>query len=71
MNLYRGGKIISEGKPQAADLEKQPDWTRLNDYGYLRLNQNAQTDDYTLQIIVKDLLSNQTSSQTIDFEVAD
>ena len=69
MNLYREGKIISEGKPQAADLEKQTDWTRINDYGYLRLNQNAQPGDYALQIIVKDLLTNETTSQWIDFEV--
>lgn len=71
MNLYRDGKIISEGKPETAELEKQDDWTRVNDYEYLRLNQNVQPGDYTLQIIVKDLLSNQTSTQSIDFEVVD
>jgi len=35
----------------------------------LRLNQNAQAGDYALQIIVKDLLANETTSQWVDFEV--
>jgi hypothetical protein len=70
MNLYQDGKMISEGQPQIANLDKQADLKRIIDYGYLRLNQDVQSGDYTLQIIVKDLVSNQTSSQTVDFEVA-
>lgn len=70
VNLYRDGKIVSEGKPEDARLETQADLSRINTYGYLRLNQNVPTGDYTLQIITKDLLSNQTTSQSIDFEVA-
>lgn len=69
VNLYRDGTIISEGKPQTAQLEKLPDPTRINDYGYMRLNANTQPGDYALQIIVKDLLTNETTSQWIDFEV--
>ena len=69
VNLYRDGKIVSEGKPQNAQLEKQTDMSRINDYAYLRLNQNVPPGDYSLQVIVKDLLSNQTTSQSIDFEV--
>lgn len=69
VNLYRDGKIISEGQPKPAELEKQMDLARINDYGYLRLNQNATPGDYALQIIVKDLQTNQTASQLIDFEV--
>jgi hypothetical protein len=70
VNLYRDGKIISEGQPKPAELEKQTEWSRINDYGYLRLNQNAAPGDYALQIIVKDLQTNQTATQLIDFEVA-
>lgn len=69
VNLYADGKLISEGKPQAAQPEKSTDATRINDSGYLRLNASVAKGDYALQIIVKDLLSNETTSQWIDFEV--
>jgi len=69
INLYRDGKIISEGKPQTPELEKSSDPTRINDYGYLRLNAAIEKGDYALQIIVKDLLTNEMTSQWIDFEV--
>ncbi len=70
VNLYHDGKIVTEGKPQAAELEKQSDLTRINDFGYLKLNPNIETGDYALQIIVKDLLTGETTSQAIDFEIA-
>ncbi len=69
INLYRDGKIVSEGKSQAAQPEKPTAPTRINDYGYMRLNANIEKGDYALQIIVKDLLTNETTSQSIDFEV--
>lgn len=69
INLYQNGKLISEGTPQAAELEKQSDLTRINNFGYLRLNPNVPKGDYTLQLIVKDLLTNETTSQWIDFEI--
>ena len=72
LNLYRGGKLISEGTPQPVQLEAQTDLTRISDYGYLRLKPNVEFGDYALQIIVKDLLAkgkNQTATQWIDFEV--
>lgn len=69
VNLYRDGKIISEGKPQAAQLEKTIDPARISDYGYMRLNANTEKGDYALQVVVNDLLSGKTASQWIDFEV--
>lgn len=69
MNVYRDGNLISEGKPQAAELGMQTDLTRINNFGYLRLNAAVEKGDYALQIIVRDLLSNETTSQSIDFEV--
>jgi VWFA-related protein len=69
INLYREGKIVTEGKPQPAQLEKLTDLTRINDYGYMRLNANTEKGDYALQVIVMDLLSNEMTSQWIDFEV--
>jgi hypothetical protein len=69
VNLYRDGKIVSEGKSQTAQLEKLTDPTRINDYGYMRLNVYMQSGDYALQVLVKDLLTNEATSQWIDFEV--
>lgn len=71
MNLYRDGKLITEGKPTPADLQNQTDWSRINDYGYFRLTPEAAKGDYSLQIIVRDSLAkgNQVSSQWVDFEV--
>jgi VWFA-related protein len=71
MNLYRDGKLVMEGKPLTTDLEKQADWSRLNDYAYFRLLPDASAGDYALQIIVKDLLAkgNEVTSQWVDFEV--
>ncbi len=67
--LYRDGEIVLDGKPQNAQLEPQNDLTRINDYGYLKLTPDISEGDYALQIIVKDLQSNKTTSQWIDFEV--
>lgn len=69
INLYRDGKIITEGKPEIAQPEKSSDPARINDYGYLRLNAKVEKGDYALQVTVKDLLTNETASQWIDFEV--
>ncbi len=69
MNLYHDGKLTVEGKPLPADFEKQADWARINDYGYLRLNQNVQAGDYVLQVIIKDLITNQATTQSVDFEI--
>lgn len=73
-NLYHNGKLISEGKPTPADIQNQADWSRINDYTYLRLNPAAEIGDYALQIIVKDLLASgksPASSQWVDFEVVE
>jgi len=71
-NLFYNGEIIIEGPATPAELESQPDWSRVNDYGYLRLDPAAKPGDYALQVIVRDLNSsgkNATVSQWIDFEV--
>lgn len=70
VKLYRDGQLLSDDKPQPLQLEQQSDLTRINDYGYLKLNPNAQPGDYALEIILTDTLSNRTVSQWIDFEVA-
>lgn len=69
VRLYRDGQVFSEAAPQPAQLEPQTDMTRISDYGYLQLPPNTPVGDYALQIIIKDLLANETTSQWIDFEV--
>ncbi len=69
ISLYQDGKILSKGKPQAAELEKQSDLTRINAFGYLRLDPVLEKGEYVLQFIVTDLLTGETTSQWIDFEI--
>ena len=72
VNLYHQGELITEGKPQPADLQPQSDWSRIADFGYLRLNPKMQPGDYTLEVIVRDLSAEgkaAVSSQWTDFEV--
>jgi VWFA-related protein len=69
VNIYRDGKIVTEGKPAPAQLEPQTDWSRINDYGYVRLKPTMEPGDYILQVIVKDVLTNQATAQWIDFQV--
>jgi hypothetical protein len=61
--------VVTEGPPQAAQLELQADMTRINDYGYLRLQPEILAGDYALQIVIRDLTAKITTSQWIDFEV--
>lgn len=68
--LYQDGQPITDGAPQPLQLDKQSDPARINDYGYMRLPANAANGNYALQITVKDLQTNEISSQWIDFEVA-
>jgi VWFA-related protein len=67
--LYRDGQLVSDSSAQPAQLEPQTDMKRISDYGYLRLPPEIATGDYALQIIIKDLQTNETSSQWIDFEI--
>ena len=72
-NLYRNGVLVSEGTPQITFLETHSDWSRIQDHAYLRLKPEAETGDYAIEVIVRDLAAgrNAVSSQWIDFEVVD
>ncbi|MBK8465756.1 MAG: VWA domain-containing protein [Chloracidobacterium sp.] len=72
--LYYNGELVMDSAPQSAQLEKQADWTRINDFGYLKLKPQMDLGDYSIQIIIKDLLAdgkNAITSQSIDFEVVE
>ncbi len=71
VNLYKDGKLLIEGAQNTAEIEQQTDWSRIKDFAYMRLNPNAEPGDYSLQIVVRDLLGGKdaVTSQSIDFEV--
>ena len=74
VNLFHNGTLIMEGKPQKAEIQDQADWSRINDYGYLRLSPNSEAGDYALQILIKDLASktkDKVISQWVDFEIVE
>jgi hypothetical protein len=73
VNLYRDGQVFTTGTEQASHFEKQNDWSRISDYGYMRLRPEMQPGEYVLQIIVKDLNSSKKaiSTQSVDFEVTE
>ncbi len=67
--LFKDGQAVLNQPPQPIALEPQTDLTRIFDYGYLQLPPKTQPGDYILQIVIKDLQTKETSSQSIDFEV--
>jgi VWFA-related protein len=69
VRLLREGQVVTESAPQAAQFEPQADPTRIGDFGYLRMQPDALAGDYVLQLVIKDLNANETTSQWIDFEV--
>ena len=74
VSLYRDGKLIIEGKPTPADLQPQTDWSRINDFGYLKLSPTLTPGDYVLQIAVTDVAAGSkkaTSTQYVEFEIVD
>lgn len=72
VNLFRDGKIIIDGLQQPADLQPQSDWSRIRDFGYMRLNPEIVAGDYVLQVIVRDLAGKEImATQTTDFQVVD
>jgi VWFA-related protein len=73
VNLYQEGKLIIDGEPRPADLQPQADWTRISDYGYLRLSKQVPAGEYVLQVIVRDLAAGKKvmATQWTDFQVID
>lgn len=67
VNLYKDGKLISEGAPK--NVTTQSEKGRIDDLGFLRISEAVAPGEYTLEVIVKDPAKNQSASQTVDFEV--
>ncbi len=74
MNLYKDGNPVIEGTAQPAELRNQTDWSRINDFAYVRLRPDIEAGEYTMQIIVRDSspgAKNAVSSQWVDFQIVD
>lgn len=73
VNLYKDGTLIVEGTPNDAQLDVQPDWSRVADYGFMRLRTETQPGEYVLEVIIRDLLGgkNAVTSQWVDLEIVD
>ena len=69
LRLYKNGNLIADTGEKPLELQPQADLTRIAEHGFLRLSQGMETGEYILQIIIRDTLANQTTSQWIDFEV--
>jgi VWFA-related protein len=74
INLFKDGKLILEGAPQAAELGEQTNWSRIHDFGYMRLAASSEPGNYALQVVVTDLLAGDkgaVSSQWVVFTIPD
>lgn len=69
LRLYKNGNLLADTGEKPMELQPQADPTRIADHGFLRLGQALEAGEYILQMIVRDALGNQTTSQWIDFEV--
>ncbi len=68
VNLFRDGKLVIEGKPQK--LESQTVTAgRVDDHGFLRLDDSVEVGQYTLEIVVRDEARKRLVSSNVDFEV--
>lgn len=67
--LYKDGKLLVEAAEKILELQPQSDISHLQDYGFLRLNENMEKGEYILQVIIRDKSANKTTSQWIDFEI--
>jgi VWFA-related protein len=69
IRLFRDGNLLVEGKENPIELDNQTNLARIYDKGSIRITSGVQAGEYILQIVVKDKLTNKTSTQFIDFEV--
>jgi hypothetical protein len=74
LRLFRDGRPVFNGKPLPFDASGQTDLKRLVAGGSFRLGTDLQPGDYVLQLIVTDLLaeeSRRTSTSWIDFVIVE
>jgi hypothetical protein len=72
VRLFREGQLAYEGKPTPFETTQADDLKRLVAGGSIKLNRAATPGDYTLQVIVTDLLAREdrrTATQWLDFQI--
>lgn len=72
MRLFRDGQLVFAGKEIPYDAAGQADLKRLTAGGAVQLGTGMAPGEYTLQVIVTDLLAkakHRTATQWIDFEI--
>ncbi len=68
--VYKDGKLLVESKETSVKIEPQNnDMSRIKDYGFIRLSENAEIGDYVLQLIIRDKITKKSSTDWIDFEI--
>ena len=72
VSLFRDGRRVFAGEPEAFQVGQQPDLKRLVASGRLRLGADLTPGEYILQAVVTDALApekSRTVSQWLDFEI--
>ncbi|MFL6256335.1 MAG: hypothetical protein ACJ74T_15125, partial [Pyrinomonadaceae bacterium] len=72
VRLFREGQLAYEGKLVPFDTTQADDLKRLVAGGAVKLNRAAVPGDYTLQVVVTDLLAREdrrTAMQWLDFQI--
>ena len=74
MHLYRDGREIFGGKPQAVTVQQQTDQQRIAAGGSLQLDDKLPSGWYSLELVVADAFAKKTRStatQWVEFEIVD
>jgi len=69
--VYRDGELVTSIPEMQFDADISKGTSRIEDYGFLRLDEGTPPGLYVLQITVIDKVSNKAASSWIDFEVID
>ncbi len=69
IRVFRDGEVVLETKEAPVELSQLQKGRVFDDYGYLRLNENAPKGEYILQLNVVDKVSGKRSSELIDFTI--
>ncbi len=69
LRVFRNGNLIIEGRETPLEISAGSSASRVESYGFMKLNPDIEPGEYFLQIIVRDRVANKITSQWIDFEI--
>ncbi len=67
--LYQNGKIVSETKPKAVELEQKTDWRRIDSSDFLQSVGNMAIGNYSLRVVINDLTSGKKVEYWAEFDL--